>query len=250
MSPNTYMTAPSRTSTTDENAALGQQMATLQLQELQDNGGEWFEVGPKNKTMAVSRTFVSQESPITKIFGGCIRNVIKRPKEKDSVLIEPFHSLPLDISPKDVTNISDAIHNLAKTETLEAGATKQTLIDKLPPILVLHLKRFMFQNGKTVKLQKTIEVENKLQIPLEALSSTLKSSLSTKDSGIRYKLFAVVYHHGKSALDGHYTCDVLRQNGEWLHFDDTVVTSLGDRKNGTFNRSLDQTEYLLFYQKL
>ena len=48
----------------------------------------------------------------------------------------------------------------------------------------------------------------------------------------RYKLFGVLYHHGKSTSSGHYTVSVLRQNGaggsgeEWLHIDDETVNSV------------------------
>jgi len=40
----------------------------------------------------------------------------------------------------------------------------------------------------------------------------------------KYRLIAVVYHHGKNASGGHYTVDVRRQDGrEWVRLDDTVI---------------------------
>lgn len=47
-------------------------------------------------------------------------------------------------------------------------------------------------------------------------------------SPVPYKLFGVVYHHGRTAAGGHYTCDVLRQNDEWLHIDDTNITVISE----------------------
>jgi hypothetical protein len=35
---------------------------------------------------------------------------------------------------------------------------------------------------------------------------------------------AVVSHHGKLPVGGHYTCDVLHTHGRWLHFDDKAVS--------------------------
>jgi ubiquitin carboxyl-terminal hydrolase 10 len=40
----------------------------------------------------------------------------------------------------------------------------------------------------------------------------------------KYRLFAVVYHHGKNASVGHYTVDVRRQDGaQWIRIDDTKI---------------------------
>ena len=72
-----------------------------------------------------------------------------------------------------------------------------------------------------------------------------------------YKLYGVLYHHGKSAGSGHYTVDVLHRNGDgdsgevWLHIDDEVVSRMGHedvfREHGT-GRAADETcAYLLFY---
>lgn len=39
----------------------------------------------------------TKESPITRIFGGKLRSVLRCPGQKDSVTIEPFQRLQLDI---------------------------------------------------------------------------------------------------------------------------------------------------------
>jgi hypothetical protein len=38
----------------------------------------------------------------------------------------------------------------------------------------------------------------------------------------------VVYHHGMLAAGGHYTCDVRRQNGDWIRMDDTSIWSISE----------------------
>jgi ubiquitin carboxyl-terminal hydrolase 10 len=47
-----------------------------------------------------------------------------------------------------------------------------------------------------------------------------------------YKLYGVLYHHGRSAGGGHYTVDVLHQSEDsgvvesWMHVDDEVVNAV------------------------
>jgi ubiquitin carboxyl-terminal hydrolase 10 len=73
----------------------------------------WMEVGTRNR-MVVTRTvslfawiclivtdrfIVGQtaESPITRIFGGKFRSTLRAPQQKDSVVIEDWRALQLDI---------------------------------------------------------------------------------------------------------------------------------------------------------
>lgn len=63
----------------------------------QQNGDEdWLEVGTKGRT-ATTRTTEQQESAVTRIFGGQLRSVLRCPGSKDSVTLEPFTSLQLEI---------------------------------------------------------------------------------------------------------------------------------------------------------
>ena len=73
---------------------------------------------------------------------------------------------------------------------------------------------------------------------------------------MRYKLYGVLYHHGESAGGGHYTVDVLHQNGDsssgeaWLHIDDEAVGALRheDVFEGQENERVDdRCVYMLFY---
>src|SRR5580658_5071587 len=72
-----------------------------------------------------------------------------------------------------------------------------------------------------------------------------------------YKLYGVLYHHGESAGSGHYSVDVLHQNGDddagevWLHIDDEAVTRMRHEdvfgEHGTKRSADEQCAYLLFY---
>ncbi|KAF3080357.1 hypothetical protein TWF569_001659 [Orbilia oligospora] len=197
----------------------------------QEDDSGWLEVGHKQKT-TITRNIghISGISPVTKIFGGQMRNELRISGQRSSVMREPYQSLQLDIQNSNIHSIVDALRQISIPEQLQGGdfksargasasATKQAFIDSLPPVLILHLKRFQYNNtGGTQKIWKSIGYPLDLEIPSEALSPTRRSSAQPA----RYKLTSVVYHHGKSATNGHYTVDVKRQDG-WIRIDDTVV---------------------------
>jgi ubiquitin carboxyl-terminal hydrolase 10 len=74
----------------------------------------------------------------------------------------------------------------------------------------------------------------------------------------RYKLYGVLYHYGESAGSGHYTVDVLHQNGDsnggegWLRIDDEAVSAIWheDVFGGHDNERVDdRCAYILFYSR-
>lgn len=195
----------------------------------------WLEVGPKQKS-SVTRHSGAQDAPtpITKIFGGHLRSELRVPGQKDSVTLEPYKPLQLDIGASHVNNIIDALKGITRQETLTGdfggrGATtakKQVFIDTLPPVLVLHLKRFQYDSTMTgtQKIWKKVGYPLELEIPKDVFPAAKRGALAVKGGLPKYKLTGVVYHHGKSAAGGHYTVDVLRQDGrEWVRMDDTLI---------------------------
>jgi ubiquitin carboxyl-terminal hydrolase 10 len=70
---------------------------------------------------------------------------------------------------------------------------------------------------------------------------------------VHYRLYGVLYHHGKSAGSGHYTVDVLHSYGDrdaWLHIDDEAVSAV--RHEDVFGghddvRVDERCAYMLFY---
>ena len=198
--------------------------------------GEWHEVRPKQKA-AITRSSgtIATESPITKIFGGKLRSELKVPGMKNSVTLEPYQPLQLDIGAANVNNIIDALKGLTHPETLHGdfnsprgpgvSATKQVTIESLPQVLILHLKRFQYDNtGGTQKIWKKIGYPLDLEIPKEVFQQHKRGALLAHGGLPKYRLIGVVYHHGKNASGGHYTVDVRRQDGrEWIRLDDTVI---------------------------
>ncbi|KKZ64901.1 ubiquitin thiolesterase [[Emmonsia] crescens] len=198
----------------------------------------WLEVGHKQKP-AITRSsgHISAESPVTKIFGGKLRSEFRVPGNKNSVTLEPYQSLQLDIGSPQVNNIIDALKGLTKPETMQGDfnssrgpkvtATKQVFIESLPPVLILHLKRFQYDNVTkgTQKIWKKVGYPLELELPKEVFPPHRRNIISAHGSGLpKYRLTGVIYHHGKNASGGHYTVDVRRQDGrEWIRLDDTVI---------------------------
>ncbi|KAJ5272806.1 hypothetical protein N7478_007931 [Penicillium angulare] len=201
------------------------------------SGDGWLEVGHKQKAAVTqSSGAITTESPVTKIFGGKLRSEFKVPGNKTSVTMEPYQPLQLDIGSPEVHNIIDALKGLTKPESIQGDfnssrgpnvtATKQIFIETLPPVLILHLKRFQYDSltGATQKIWKKVGYPLDLEIPREVFPAHRRNALTASGGLPQYRLMGVIYHHGKNASGGHYTVDVRRQDGrEWIRMDDTLI---------------------------
>ncbi|RYC66118.1 hypothetical protein CHU98_g22 [Xylaria longipes] len=202
------------------------------------DGNEWLEVGRKQRA-AITRSsgLPTASSPINKIFSGQLRSTVRVPGFVDSVTFETYQPLQLDIGDTHVNNIVDALKHLTRSEKLtedfgtirpdKKPTTKQVLIESVPPVLILHLKRFSYNasENSTGKLWKNIDYPLELELPKEMFSPIKRVALQAEGVGsLKYRLTAAVYHHGKSASGGHYTVDLRRQDSrEWIRVDDTVI---------------------------
>jgi ubiquitin carboxyl-terminal hydrolase 10 len=91
--------------------------------------------------------------------------------------LEPYRPLQLDIQDPHVRSVNDAITQITSTETITADfdgsgrpMTRRSFIEKLPPILILHLKRFVYGAEGTKKVWKKIAYPLNLEIPLDSIS--------------------------------------------------------------------------------
>ncbi|KAL4068204.1 cysteine proteinase [Scleroderma citrinum] len=232
--------------------------------------GPWLEVGKRNRT-AVTRTVKTAESPITRMFGGKFRSTLRVPHQKESVIFEDWRSLRLDIQRDQIHSIKDALSYISAPQSVQVtsvtrpgailDATQTMHIDSLPPILVLHLKRFLYDAnaggaakvGKQVSFGPELEIGNDVMAPGRKIPST------------RYKLFGVLYHHGSSASGGHYTLDVLHPNINndhshshssvkpregWIRIDDEFVSDVSSDIVFSPPERDDRCAYLLFYRRV
>ncbi|CEP63054.1 mRNA-binding ubiquitin-specific protease UBP3 LALA0_S07e01376g [Lachancea lanzarotensis] len=229
--------------------------------------------GKKTKT-AAKRTVIVEPSPISVIFGGQFRSVLDVPqnKEPQSITLDPFQTIQLDISDPAVEDVASAFRKFSESEQIpfktttgnSVEAKKQTFIDKLPQVLLIQLKRFSFINntdkskivnynaysGRVEKIRRKIDYGHELTIPTESIAT---NTTLYKPGGSTYKLIGVVYHHGLSPSGGHYTCDVFDENlSKWYRIDDISLQELekDDVLGGGEEGNDSRTAYILLYQKL
>ncbi|XP_022525807.2 ubiquitin carboxyl-terminal hydrolase 10 isoform X2 [Astyanax mexicanus] len=217
---------------------------------------EWEQVGPRNKT-SITRQADFIRTPITDIFGGHIRSVVYQQSSKESATLQPFFTLQLDIQSEKIRTVQEALETMVARESVQGYTTKtkqeieisrRVTLEELPPVLVLHLKRFVFEKtGGCQKLIKNIDYPVDLEISKDLLSPGVRSK--TLKGQRTYRLFAVVYHHGNSATGGHYTTDVFHigLNG-WLRIDDQAVKVINHYQ--VVKQTAERTAYLLYYRRV
>lgn len=179
-----------------------------------------------------------EESPISRIFGGVLRSVVRSKGAKaDSVSLEPFNLLALDISDSSVTSVRSALQACCRSEAINEGQTRRIEFKVLPHVLVLSLKRFTYTNGKAQKIKKAIQYGDKLTFDRSWLTQP-------QDVPSEYLITAVICHHGEHANSGHYTA-VVRYNAEWYMYDDTTVR----RMELSEVAAQQNTAYVIIYQR-
>merc|ERR1711899_544373 len=224
----------------------------------EEDADEWHEVGAKNKSLLTRRvggSNVSLKSPLGSIFQGQLQSCVQLSNGEPTATLQPFFTLPLDIQSKNIKNVSDAlIHNFtsealdgyvcSKTKK-EIEASRSLYLDELPSVLILHLKRFIYDDSGSQKLLKNIDFPVDLEIPKEILSSNSRNKYHPKQQS--FKLFAVVYHNGKEATLGHYVTDVYHAGLGWLHCDDSLIKSMTEAM--VMSHSANSVPYILFYRR-
>lgn len=194
-------------------------------------------------------------SIVSDLFSGQLLSTVL--SESESVTSEAFFWLQINIPASDEENpqtkdLVDALRSLGDVETVTLGtnphAKKWMTVSQLPPILCITLKTFLF----STETEDTEKVHRFLGYPLAfAFPGELLRAESDADRNV-YRLFAVVYHHGKNAAGGHYTCEVSVQpegtQSTWYRFDDENFTVT--KEEDVLREKGNQSVYLLFYQKV
>ncbi|KAL6945393.1 hypothetical protein ACO0QE_002845 [Hanseniaspora vineae] len=231
---------------------------------------EWHVAGKKTNTKntASKRTTEVEPSPVSLIFGGQTKSVLKNPnnkKEPVSITYDPVQTIQLDISSKDITTLSEAFEKYNEEETIVfdrnfSNSSKQTFLYKLPEVMMIQLKRFEFVSndssknsemtnynqryGHAKKINKKIEYELSFEIPKGVISDDAEEQKNG------YNLTGVIYHHGSTPSSGHYTCDIFnKSNGKWYSVDDDKVTESSKADVLKCGGESSKTAYILLYTR-
>lgn len=136
-------------------------------------------------------------------------------------------------------------------------AEKKMSVWRLPPILIIHLKRFKYNHYSSLNYMSNYreKIDTTIKFPIHNLDmSPYCSSSTTTDDNYslqsRYDLYGIVNHRG-SASFGHYIShakllgfnDPVKTEIGWRIFDDQHVSQLGSTKD-----LVKSDAYVLFYR--
>ncbi|KAK8844709.1 hypothetical protein IAR55_006558 [Kwoniella newhampshirensis] len=194
---------------------------------------------------------------VYRLWGGKVRSrVVCSRCNKPSDTFDDFLDLSLDVNRQGKKSISGMMTGFTREDKLEgdnkyhcdnckgkAVATKSFKIERAPPILTLHLKRFSVNynsysgRARADKFNQFIEFGEFLDIA--------PYMVNPKTGGTRYRLFGVTCHRGVELRFGHYTSYVKGPSGQWFHADDEDMMPV------KLDQVLsDKTAYLLSYIRI
>lgn len=207
----------------------------------------------------IAQTVPATDAPktfIRKIFQGSLTNEMKcLCCETVTSKEETFLDLSVDVEAN--SSITNCLRQFSATETLSCHnkfyceiccslqeAQKRLRIKSLPSTLIVHLKRFKYQEG----VQRFNKLSHRVAFPLE-----LRVPLQESPEPL-FDLFAVIVHLGSGPNHGHYIC-IVKSQSNWLQFDDEEVDLIPEELiQRCFGCTKDvqhniQTGYILFYQQ-
>ncbi|XP_037689924.1 ubiquitin carboxyl-terminal hydrolase 8 [Choloepus didactylus] len=191
------------------------------------------------------------ESIIVALFQGQFKSTVQcLTCHKKSRTFEAFMYLSLPLASTSKCTLQDCLRLFSKEEKLtdnnrfycshcrtQRDSLKKIEIWKLPPVLLVHLKRFSYDGRWKQKLQTSVD------FPLENLDLS-QYVIGPKNNLKKYNLFSVSNHYG--GLDGgHYTAyckNAARQR--WFKFDDHEVSDIA------VSSVKSSAAYILFYTSL
>jgi ubiquitin C-terminal hydrolase len=123
----------------------------------------------------------------------------------------------------------------------KTNANRSLRIIKPPNIIIFHLKRFAYNNGRSSKINQPV------QFPVNNLDIGSFCLPTVEIVDHRYSLFGVIFHNG-GCSKGHYTAATKETfTNQWVMYDDEKCLKFSEDE---FQSTLIKKKaYLLFYIK-
>ncbi|CAE6482464.1 unnamed protein product [Rhizoctonia solani] len=134
-------------------------------------------------------------------------------------------------------------------------AAKQLTFSRMPPVLIIHLKRFSFKGPFTDKLEtlvefpvKELDLTSYMPPPVtpdmdkDGLEKFSPQDPRSQVPPYKYELYGVANHFG-SLSSGHYTAFV-KSRGKWMYCDDSRITPAESKE------VVGKPAYILFYKRV
>ncbi|XP_047219609.1 ubiquitin carboxyl-terminal hydrolase 8 [Girardinichthys multiradiatus] len=201
--------------------------------------------------LAWSKHKLLNESIIVVLFQGQFKSTVQcLTCHRKSRTFETFMYLSLPLASTSKCSLQDCLRLFSKEEKLtdnnkvfcrhckaHRDSTKKLEIWKVPPIVLVHLKRFSYEGRWKQKLQTSVD------FPLDNLDLA-QYVIGPKQNLKRYNLYGVSNHYG--GLDGgHYTAYCKNSDKQrWYKFDDHEVTEISS------SSVKSSAAYILFYSTL
>lgn len=169
------------------------------------------------------------------LFKGQMENYIQCLKvDYKSTRLEDFQDIQLPV--KDKSTLYESLDEYTAEERLTGSnqydaeghgkqdAIKGNRFKKLPPILMLHLRRFEYdwQVDANVKIMSKLEIVEELDMT----KYISKDSQSQNPQDNIYQLFGILIHQGRASGSGHYITYIRPEMSQWYKFNDEVVTKV------------------------
>ncbi|MDR0740819.1 MAG: ubiquitin carboxyl-terminal hydrolase [Puniceicoccales bacterium] len=163
---------------------------------------------------------------------------------------EIFHPLPIDQSngePNTLGNTLEQIYNrsenIEKWELVEKGieiaAERSQKITKIPEYMLFQICRFSGLGNKLF---------NRFDFPFEMdLKPYCIDDIGDKTM---MGLCGIIVHRGENIYGGHYYAIIRNGRGEWVKFDDNLISGIEGNCIDGINPEANETPYILLYQKL
>lgn len=168
---------------------------------------------------------------------------------------EPSYVFELEVN-KQLHSINDGFEHFIKPNYLTGqnmyrigrdkliNAVNYSVLSRIPPFLIIHLKRFEFNQDiyERKKISQRYEVLKEINIA---------KYTNNKDQEAIYSLTGIIIHRG-IALGGHYISFVKTKKNGWLCFDDETVTEINENEVMQQASGIEKSNiagYILFYQR-